>query len=99
MALLSPTALAFLQKPESHHILEQACGTEDATFIREIGGQCLRRHNWMVKFDTHQRPRARTDIAPATRQPGGRCRNGRACIMRRWGHYSRRTQIVAPFRY
>ena len=54
MAVALPIALAFLQKPESHHVLEKASGTEDPTLIRTIGGEGRLGHDRLPEFHPDQ---------------------------------------------
>jgi hypothetical protein len=54
MIVALPSALAFLQKPESHHVLEKAGGTEDPTLIRKIGGEGRLGHARLLEFHPDQ---------------------------------------------
>src|SRR6266700_1345331 len=98
MTIARPLSLAFLQEPQSHHVLEKAGCAEDPTLIREIGSESLRCHDWTREFYAHQRPGTRADIAPAACKLNRCGRNRRTGIVRRRGNHPRRAEIASPFR-
>src|SRR5947209_16854257 len=68
-----PAALTFLQKPETHHVLEKAGRAADTSFIGTIGGKRLRCHDRTLEFHPYQRPRASSRIKRHLRTCFTRC--------------------------
>src|SRR5690348_14124804 len=97
MTFARPLSSAFLQEPQSHHVLEKAGRAEDPTLIREIGGESPGGYDWTRELDAHQRPGTRADIAPASWQRHRCGRNRRTGIVRRRRDYPRCAEIALPF--
>src|SRR6266849_6688369 len=66
-AITRPAALAFLQEPQPHHVLEKTRGAEDASLVGAIGSEGFWGQDRLLELHSDQRPGAGADISPAAR--------------------------------